>query len=142
MQEIAEFASANLFLVAGLIASGLALLFYELRLKARDIGSLSPTVAIRMINDGATVVDVRLPDPFSAGHIVDARNIPEAELLKNPAVLDGNRKSTLLVCDTGSRSASIAAQLRKTGTENIFCIKGGLAAWQQDNLPIVRDSKG
>ena len=139
MQELTEFASGNLFLVTGLIASGLAVVFYELRIKARDIGSLSSAMAIRVINDGGTVVDIRSPELFSSGHIVDSRNIPEAELLKNPAVLEKHRKGTVLVCDNGSRSASIAAQLRKGGTENVFCIKGGLAVWQQENLPVVRD---
>ena len=141
MQEFAQFASANLFLVTGLVASGLAVLFYELRLKARDIGSLSVAMAVRLINDGSTVVDIRPTQSFTAGHIVDAQNIPEAELLKNPAVLEGNKKGTLLVCDTGSRSADAAARLRKSGAENVFCLKGGLAAWQQENLPVVRDVK-
>lgn len=139
MQEFAEFASANLILVTGLIASGLAVLFYELRLKARDIGSLSAAMAVRVINDGVAVIDLRSAELFAAGHIVDAKNIPEAKLLEEPAALDGNRKGTLLVCDTGSRSANVAAQLRKRATQNIFTIKGGLAAWQQDNLPVVRD---
>lgn len=139
MQQFADFASANLFLVTGLVASGLAVLFYELRLKARDIGSLSAAMAVRVINDGAAVVDVRSAELFAAGHIVDAKNIPEAQLLEDAAVLDGNPKGTLLVCDTGSRSASIAAQLRKRAAQNIFTIKGGLAAWQQENLPVVRD---
>jgi rhodanese-related sulfurtransferase len=139
MQDLAQFASANLLLVSGLVASGLAVLFYELRLKARDIGSLSTAMAVRLINDGAIVVDVRSPDLYAAGHIVDARNIPEAELLKDPAALDKNRKGTLLVCDTGARSASIAAKLRNSDNANIFCIKGGLATWQQENLPVVRD---
>jgi rhodanese-related sulfurtransferase len=139
MQEFAEFASANLILVTGLIASGLAVLFYELRLKARDIGSLSAAMAVRVINDGVAVIDLRAPELFTAGHIVDAKNIPEAKLLEEPAALDGNKKGTLLVCDTGSRSASVATQLRKRATQNIFTIKGGLAAWQQENLPVVRD---
>lgn len=139
MQEFAEFASANLFLVTGLIASGLAILFYELRLKARDIGSLSAAMAVRVINDGVAVIDLRSPELFAAGHIVDAKNIPEAKLLEEPAALDGNRKGTLLVCDTGLRSANVATRFRKRAAQNIFTIKGGLAAWQQENLPVVRD---
>jgi rhodanese-related sulfurtransferase len=139
MQDLAKFASANLFLVTGLIASALAVLFYELRLKARDIGSLSAAMAVRVINDGAAVVDLRSAELFAAGHIVDAKHIPEATLLAEPAVLDGNLKGTLLVCDTGSRSASVAAQLRKRAAQNVFTINGGLAAWQQENLPVVRD---
>jgi len=138
MQELAEFVSGNLLLVTGFVASGFAVLFYELRIQTRAVGSLSTVVAVRVINEGVAVVDVRTPDLFAAGHITDARNVPEAELLQNPALLEKNRKGTLLVCDSGARSAVVAAKLRKGGTENIFSIKGGLSAWQQDNLPLVR----
>lgn len=141
MQELAEFTSANPWLAAGLIASALAVIFYELRLKARDIGSLGTAVAVRMINNGSVVVDVRSPENYAAGHIVDARNITETELLDQPDNL-GKKKSALLVCDNGQRSSELVAKLRKGGLENIFSLKGGLAAWQQENLPVVRDGAG
>jgi rhodanese-related sulfurtransferase len=141
MQELAEFTSANPWLAAGLVASALAVIFYELRLKARDIGSLGTAVAVRMINNGSVVVDARSPENYAAGHIVDARNITETELLDQPDNL-GKKKSALLVCDNGQRSSELVAKLRKGGLENIFSLKGGLAAWQQENLPVVRDSAG
>ena len=139
MQELIEFTSANPWLISGLIASGLAVVFYELREKARDIGSLNTALAVRLINDGSKVIDLRPADSFATGHIVDAQNIPEKDLLENPDKLKKHKKSTLLVCDTGSRSAEAAASLRKEGIENVFSMKGGLAAWQQENLPVVRD---
>ncbi len=142
MQELAEFATQNALLVSGLIASALAVVFYELKIKARGIGSLSPAMAVRLINNGSTVVDVRTADQFATGHIVDARNMPEAELLKSPDALAKHKKGTLLVCDNGARSSECAAQLRKAGIDNVFSIKGGVSAWQQDNLPIVSDSAG
>jgi len=139
MQNIAEFVSANPWLVLGLIASGLAVTFNELRLKARSIGSLSTPLAIRMINDGSKIVDVREAAKFAEGHIVDARNIPADELLQAPESIKQGKHSTLLICDTGSKSAEVAAKLRKDGVENVFSITGGLAAWQQENLPVVRE---
>lgn len=140
MQEIIQFTTANPWLVSGLIASGLAVIFYELRLKARDIGSVSTSIAVRLINDGSTVVDVREAEKFAAGHIVDARNILANDLLNNPETLKAGKKGVVLVCDTGARSAEIVSKLRKNGQENVFSVKGGLAAWQQENLPVVRDN--
>jgi rhodanese-related sulfurtransferase len=139
MQDLIEFTSANPWLIAGVIASALAVVFYELREKARDIGSLNTALAVRLINDGSKVIDLRAADIFATGHIVDAQNIPEKDLLENPDKLKKHKKSTLLVCDTGNRSAETAASLRKEGIENVFSMKGGLAAWQQENLPVVRD---
>jgi rhodanese-related sulfurtransferase len=139
MQELVEFSTANPWLVSGLVASALAVIFYELKLKARDIGSLSIPLAVRMINEGSRVVDVRANDQFATGHIVDAQNIPLEELRSNPDRLQKLKKGALLICDTGVKSAELTAELRKNGLENVFSIKGGLMAWQQDNLPVVKD---
>jgi rhodanese-related sulfurtransferase len=139
MQELVEFSTANPWLVSGLVASALAVIFYELKLKARDVGSLSIPLAVRMINEGSSVVDVRGNDQFATGHIVDAKNIPLNELQSNADSLKNSKKGALLICDTGVKSGELTAQLRKDGLENVFSIKGGLAAWQQDNLPIVKD---
>lgn len=141
MQEIIEFTSANPWLVLGLIASALALIFNELRLKARDVGSLTTPMAVQVINAGAAIVDVRAPEQFAAGHIVDARNVPADELLNKPDTLKNQKKNTLLVCETGTKSAEVVTKLRKEGLDNVFSVKGGLAAWQQENLPVVTDGK-
>lgn len=137
MQEIIEFSSNNPWLVSGLFASALALIFNELRLKSRDIGSLSAAMAVRLINDGAIVIDVRDADKFAAAHIGNARNLQQQELLQNPEQAIKAKKQTLLVCDTGTLSGECAAKLRKQGLENVFSLKGGLTSWQQDNLPVV-----
>jgi rhodanese-related sulfurtransferase len=137
MQEFIDFSSNNPWLVSGLFASALAVIFNELRLRSRDIGSLGAAMAVRLINDGAMVVDVRDADKFSAGHIGNARNIQEKELLEHPDRTIKANKQTLLICDTGARSSECVAKLRKGGLDNVFSLKGGLASWQQDNLPLV-----
>lgn len=140
MQELAEFSNQNILLVSGLVASALAVIFYELKLKAGNIGSLSTAMAVRLINTGLAIVDVRKADQFTAGHIPNARNIPETDLLQSPSALDKNKKGTILVCDNGSHSGACAARMRKDGLENVFSIKGGILAWQQENLPVVSDT--
>lgn len=135
MQEIAEFAGNNLLLVTGFLASGFAVLFYEIRLKGQNIGSISTMAAVRVINGGYAVVDIRPPEQFADGHLVDAANMPEADL--NAEALGKNKKGTLLVCDSGIKSSTAAASLRTAGLENVFSLKGGIAAWQQENLPVV-----
>jgi rhodanese-related sulfurtransferase len=139
MQELVDFSNQNPWLVSGLVASALAVIFYELRLQSRNIGNLSTSMAIRVINDGSAVVDVRSADQFASGHIVDARNIPAPELLASADTLSKHKKGTVLVCDNGARSAECAAKLRKDGIESVYSLKGGVLAWQQENLPIVSD---
>ena len=140
MQDIIEFTNQNIWLVTGLVASGLAVIFFELRLKARDIGSLSTSLAVSAINNGTAVIDVRPAEQFATGHIVDARNILAADLDAAKEPLTKNKKGTVLVCENGASSAECAARLRKQGIDNVFSLKGGVQAWQQENLPIVSKS--
>jgi len=138
MQELAEFAANNLWLVSGLVASALAVMFNELRLKARGVSALSTAMAVRLINDGGAVVDVRDAEKFTTGHIIDAHNIPEKALTDDSTALDRFKKSVVLVCDTGGRSAECATQLRGKGLDQVFSLKGGLQTWLQENLPVSR----
>ena len=136
MQDLVEFINANTLYVVGFMISGFAVLIYEIRMRSQNIGSLVTSVAVRVINSGAAIVDVRAAEQFADAHIADARNVPENEL--NRDAVAQNKNGTLLVCDTGIRSSAAAAKLRKEGIENVFSLQGGLQAWQQENLPVVR----
>ena len=140
MQELVEFASNNALLVTGLIASGLAAVFYELRLKARNIASLGTPMVVQMINEGGKVVDVRTAELFAGGHIVDARNVPQQELLDDSSAVKTQKKNIVLVCDNGTQSGECVARLRKDGHENVFSLRGGLEDWRKENLPLISES--
>jgi rhodanese-related sulfurtransferase len=140
MQDLVQFSNDNWILVSGFVASGLAVIFYELRLKTQSIGNVSTAMAVQLINNGSTVVDIRDAEQFAGGHIIDAENIPEADLRATPGALSKHTQGTLLVCDQGARSGACAAQLRKDGIEKVFSIKGGVQAWRQENLPTVSDA--
>jgi len=115
----------------------IAVIFYELSQKTSGLASLSAVQAVRLINQGARVVDVRDQAQFAAGHIVDATNIPAAELTEEVDKKLKGAKFIILVCDSGARSGKAVAALRKAGNEKVFNLKGGLATWQTENLPIV-----
>jgi len=138
MQEIIEFAGNNVLLVTGLMASGFAAIFYELRLKARNIASLSVQLTVRMINDGSRVIDVRAADQFAGGHIVDAENVPQDDLSGEDTAVS-SKKNVVLVCDNGAASGECVAQLRKDGHDNVYSLRGGLDEWRKENLPLVSD---
>ena len=138
MQEIAEFTNNNPWLVSGLIASALAVIFNELRIKSRGISALSPAMAVRIINEGGAFVDVRDSEQFAAMHIIDAHNISEKQIKANDDVLDRFKKAIVLVCDNGGRSGECATKLRNNGLDRVYSLKGGIQAWQQENLPLDR----
>ena len=80
MGQLAEFTGNHPYLILGLVGAWGAVMFYEFRLKARGITQVSATDAVRLINGGAIVVDVRNAEAYETGHIVNARNISLDEL--------------------------------------------------------------
>jgi rhodanese-related sulfurtransferase len=137
MQQLAEFAGNHVLLMLGLFGSFALVATYELRQRAHGVLQVSPGDAVRLINRSAVIVDVRGPDAFSAGHIVNARNLTLAEIEKDPDALKKSKsKIVLTVCDSGAQSGKAASLLRKAGYENAFSLRGGIAAWRAENLPL------
>lgn len=139
MNQLVEFVANHVWLVSGLIAALAAVMFYELRLRGQGTTHVTAADAVRLINKGALVIDVRKPDEFEKGHIVNARNIPLERVAQgDDAIKKQKNKILLAVCADGASSGRAAGHLRKAGYENAFSLKGGIAGWRADNLPLVK----
>jgi rhodanese-related sulfurtransferase len=139
MAQLVEFANTHVWLVAGLVVALSAVMFYELRLRTQSATHVSAADAVRLINKGALVIDIRKPEDFEQGHIVNARNIALDRLAKDEDAIHKQKNKILLaVCGDGSTSGRAAGVLRKAGYENAFSLKGGVAGWRADNLPLVK----
>jgi rhodanese-related sulfurtransferase len=141
MAQLFEFAGNHPFLVGSLVLIIVLVIVNEIRLKAGG-PELAPADAVRLINDGATVLDVRPAAQYADGHIVGARSVPLGEL---GGKLDGLAKKkdrpVLVYCELGGQSAKAAATLRQAGFSQVLNLKGGLVAWQRDNLPLATGKK-
>ncbi len=137
MNKLLEFAAANPYLVTGTVLMLIAVVAFELRLRARAGFEVSVTEAIRMINNGGTVVDVRDAARSATGHIVGAVNIPPAELAKGEEGRIKKKRAVVVVCDSGSESIQSARKLRAAGFDGAFSLGGGLDGWQRENQPLV-----
>ncbi|HEU4619175.1 MAG TPA: rhodanese-like domain-containing protein [Gammaproteobacteria bacterium] len=141
MGQLAEHVINHPYLVAGLVALLAAVAVYELRGRVQGGYGIAPADAVRLMNKGAIVYDLRKPEEYRAGHIVGARNVePDALGSERSPIKKQKNKVLILVCDTGAISGRAAASLRKAGYENAFSLKGGLNAWRADNLPLVKES--
>ncbi|HEX6992556.1 MAG TPA: rhodanese-like domain-containing protein [Gammaproteobacteria bacterium] len=139
MGELAEHVVNHPFLAAGFVALLAAVVFFEIWQRARAVTQVGPADAVRLINAGAVVIDVRGADDFRKGHIVNARNIELGQIDAENAVLKKQKNKVLItVCDNGIVSNRAAALLRKAGFEKVFSLKGGLNAWRAENLPLVK----
>ena len=142
METYLEFTTNHPILVTALLASFFVLVFSELRRKAQGITNLEPQAAVGLINSDAVIIDLRTPEAFARGHIVNAKNIPFTELDANQEKI-GRLKSKpiLAVCDAGISSNKAVDKLRKSGIESVYGLKGGIAGWTQANLPLVTGKK-
>jgi rhodanese-related sulfurtransferase len=139
MGEIVAFANEHPILASIVVALLVAVLAYEIRLKGRGLIQVSTGMAVQLINRGATIVDVRPTEAYAGGHIVNAKNIPLAEIESKPDTVKKKKDKVLLtVCDTGMQARRAADALRKAGYDSAFSLQGGLAAWRTDNLPLVK----
>jgi rhodanese-related sulfurtransferase len=141
MQRLLEFISHHPYLAAGAVVAAIAVLVNELRERIQAFAALSANQAVRLINQGALVIDLRSKDLYDAGHIVDARNLPVAELETQAESLKKWRdKNVITYCDSGTNGASAARSLVKLGFTKVFNLQGGLNAWVKDNMPLTKTS--
>ena len=114
MDRFLEFASNNTLLVFALVTSFFLVIVTELRRKAAGVTSIDASDAVRLINNDATVIDIRSVDTFGRGHIVSSRNIPMDELEARLGKLEMfKNKPILLVCDAGMTSNKAIDTMRK-----------------------------
>lgn len=143
MDRLLEYATRHPFLVGGTLVLALLAAAYEFS-RARGGGqAVGPIDAVRLLNQGAVVVDVRSQPEFDAGHIIDARHVPEAELAKAGETLKRFRdKVVITCCESGARSSAAARVLGTQGFTKVVNLRGGLQAWRAENLPLVKKDSG
>jgi rhodanese-related sulfurtransferase len=110
------------------------------RQRVAGIRSLAPAEAVQLINrENGVVVDVCEPQEFTAGHIVRALNVPLSAFKTRTAELEKYRdRPVILSCRSGNRSLKAAFVLRRAGFPKVYSLAGGLAAWQNANLPVEK----
>ena len=107
---------------------------------ARGGRSVTAQELVNLVNhDGAVVVDVRDKHEFSQGHIVDAVNVPHVAISSRLGELEKyKQKPVVLACKMGQHAGAAGTVLRKAGFENVSRLKGGIAEWRNQNLPVVK----
>lgn len=141
MERLIEYAGNHPWLVAAAVFTALLVIVFELRARQQDFAAISPQEAIRLMNQGALVLDLRKPEEFAAGHLNGARRMDSAEILKAGETLKKYREKPLLIyCETGSLGASAARILAGQGFTKAVNLRGGLASWRAENLPLSKDA--
>ncbi|MBR9912911.1 MAG: rhodanese-like domain-containing protein [Gammaproteobacteria bacterium] len=134
--EFFTFVSEQWLLVSLLLV---LLYLYAWNEKRKSGSSLSIHTATRMINDGsAVVVDVRDSKEFKQGHIVDAINIPYNQIEDKAGQLASHQEKTLVLVDKIGQHVGSAGRLLRAKGYKVSRLEGGMAEWQNQNLPVVK----
>ena len=128
--------------VLSLVLAGLtiAIVFNEVSGVFRGYKALRPAELTALINrDNALLVDLRAFADFDKGHIAGAKNVLMTQFdPENPQLKTAKSLPVVLVCKTGQSAGTAAKRLRKAGFEKVHVLDGGIAAWHQADLPLVR----
>jgi rhodanese-related sulfurtransferase len=129
---------SGLFVALGVILALLGLT--TLRGRFQGFASVGPAEATLLINhQDAVVLDVREPGELKEGVILGSVHIPAGQVRDSLARLEKYRDRPVIVgCRTGSRSQSASAVLAKAGFGKVYNLRGGVMAWQNAGLPLVR----
>jgi rhodanese-related sulfurtransferase len=82
-----------------------------------------------------TLVDVRRPGEYRAGHVPSAVSAPLDGLAGLASSFDPLRP-TAVICAGGYRSSAAASSLAARGFSTLFNVVGGTAAWQAAGYPV------
>jgi rhodanese-related sulfurtransferase len=139
MERLIEFASVHYWLATATVLVAALVIVYEMRARSEGLVSISPQQVILLINQGALLLDLRPQEQYAAGHVNGARHMSGDQILKAADTLKKYREKTVVVYDdTGSLGASAVRQLAAQGFTKAFNLRGGLAAWRAENLPLAR----
>lgn len=141
MHEYIEFISRNPLMCAAWLGLLVAVIFTSAKAALSPVKQISNREATWFINrENGVVVDVRSQDEFSQGHIVDAVNIPVSQIEANNLTQIEKHKDapTIVVCESGMRASSAAAAMSKAGFKRVYVLRGGLANWRSENLPVTK----
>jgi rhodanese-related sulfurtransferase len=141
MDRLLQYIALHPYLAGATVVMAIITIAFELWMRARGAAALSSSEAVRYMNDGAAVLDLREPDEFAAGHLVGARNVPQAKLSDAGASLSKLKEKPMIIyCGNGASSITAARQLQTQGFTSVMSLRGGIEAWKQENLPLVKET--
>lgn len=139
MDQIVEFFGNHFVLSSVWVALVVMLVYSFVSRSLSPVKELSSQDATLLMNrQDALVLDIRPAAEFKKGHILGATQLkPEQINQADFSKLEKNKdKPIIVVCAMGMTARKTAMQMLKAGFNQVSVLKGGMNAWQGENLPI------
>jgi rhodanese-related sulfurtransferase len=143
LERLPEFAQNHIVLVSILVALVVWLVAHEWARLTRKYKMLSPAQLTQLINrENALVIDVSPHADYERGHILGAKNVLMSQFgPEHKDIAKAKDQPIAIVCRSGQNAAIAAEKLTRAGFTNVSVLEGGMMAWTQAELPVVRGSK-
>jgi molybdopterin/thiamine biosynthesis adenylyltransferase/rhodanese-related sulfurtransferase len=104
--------------------------------KSQIVEVSTDDAAARITAPGTVVLDVREPDEYEQGALVDVVHIPRGHLeAQVEARISGHDTPIVVYCAGGVRSAFAAKTLGELGYSNVVSMAGGFGRWKDEGKP-------
>jgi len=139
MERLIEYVTHHPVLVAATLLALVMLIAYESRVRAATFAAISSQDLIRLMNQGALVLDIRKPDEFALGHVNGAKHLSSDLILTAGDNFKRFKEKPVVVYDeSGSLAAAAVRQLNLQGFTKAFSLRGGFAGWRAEHLPVTK----
>ena len=139
MDRLLEYVSNHPLLVGAVVLAAIVLFTYESRIRSTTAAAISSQDLIRLMNQGALVLDIRKSEEFAQGHVNGAKHLPSDQILTAADNFKRFKdKPVVVYCDTGSLAAAAVRQLNQQGFTKAFTLRGGFSGWRAENLPVAK----
>ena len=135
-QDLQLFFVENWPIAAATVFSGI-MTVYGFSSLIKGYKTIDVTAAVRLINDGAKIIDVRADSAYDQGHIAGAKNYALDALKSRFDTMDKDAPY-LLYCNSGNSASTACAAMKKAGFTNIHNLQMGLGSWRAENFPLVQ----
>ena len=139
MERLIEYVTHHPLTAGAVVLALIVVVTFESRLRSVAQAAISAQDLIRLMNQGALVLDIRKPEEFAAGHINGAKHLSSDKILTAGDTFKRFKDKPLVVyCESGSLAAAAVRQLNTQGFTKAFSLRGGFAAWRTENLPVAK----
>jgi rhodanese-related sulfurtransferase len=141
MENLIQYVTNHPLLVGAAVLALIVVVTFESRMRATAFAAVSSQELIRLMNQGALVLDIRKPEEFAAGHVSGAKQLPSDKILTAGETFKRFKdKPVIVYCDSGSLAAAAVRQLNAQGFTKAFTLRGGFAGWRAENLPVAKSA--
>ena len=122
------------------LLAGLIILFWFPAFALDQVPEVDANTLSKWISEtkDLVLIDVGTPGDFAEGHIPGSISVPLSASFKERSKNLSKGKTYILICPTGSRSATAAKLMMEQGFEKVYNLKGGITDWLRNGFKVAK----